>query len=185
MKKRYHITPSQQIKECNAEPGECPFGSENPHFDTEEEAEVYNRNWNLILDTIVDLERNMPMFIIDDGTQKEIVSIQKGDYNGLKNVYKVDVNITTKKYTAYYDSKGKLIDDIISDETLNTAGKFAEAEEEIAALEEVFIEIINKGNVIPLFGTPEKKPPLTLEKKVELLEKRLKKVEEELMELKK
>ena len=39
---RYHITPSKQIKICKAQPGKCPFASEEEHFDTEKEAEDFS-----------------------------------------------------------------------------------------------------------------------------------------------
>jgi len=50
MKKRYHITPSRQIKECTAkDDASCPLSNSksgyiHPHFDSEKEAEEYKNN---------------------------------------------------------------------------------------------------------------------------------------------
>jgi len=41
---RWHITPSQRVKPCLSEPGNCPFGNESLHFSTKQEAEEYRDN---------------------------------------------------------------------------------------------------------------------------------------------
>jgi len=77
MSKKYHITPSQRIMECN-NPENCPFW-ENPHFDTANEAEAYRDN--------MAMEQNgtLPMFImpVDENAEankrrrEEIENIRK------------------------------------------------------------------------------------------------------------
>lgn len=38
---RYHITKTGKPAICNAQPGNCPLGDDNGHFDTEKEAQDY------------------------------------------------------------------------------------------------------------------------------------------------
>ena len=63
---KYHITPSQQIKECNAKsPEACPFSSESPHFNSIKEAEEYR-------DKMAKKQNGtLPMFIFKDAKQRE------------------------------------------------------------------------------------------------------------------
>jgi len=71
MSKKYHITPTQRILECN-NPENCPFGADTPHFDSEKEAEAY-RDANK-----KDMNGPLPMFVLKGNEERnEIKKIKK------------------------------------------------------------------------------------------------------------
>lgn len=49
--KKYHINNEGNAKQCSAKKGNCPYGSDAPHFDTRKEAEKYYEN-NMTIKTI-------------------------------------------------------------------------------------------------------------------------------------
>ena len=92
---RFHIRPNGSIGECKAAEGECPFGEDEPHFDTVKEAEEYRDNQksqNIILPENVSLIKNPQKAkekLIWFCTQNELA---EGSYLGYKEIAELIAN---------------------------------------------------------------------------------------------
>ena len=77
----YHIRPNLTIGICNAPEGKCPFGEDEPHFDTVEEAEKYrdSQKKNQILPENISLikQKTESVFMVDLREKINILNEEK------------------------------------------------------------------------------------------------------------
>jgi len=151
---KFHVTPTQRVMPCNAREGNCPFGKDTPHFDSIEEAEAYVKNNKSIYDNkkiIRDAifgESFFPTFSSIGSISKTKYTLQRGDFEGFKNVYRVEVYYDKEKnpqdYVAYFDSDGN-----VEDFTINK-GIFSEIEDIVCDISDAIIKILQKGERVTL-----------------------------------
>lgn len=75
MAKKYHISPNLGARPCDADEGNCPLGSDAPHFNTQKEAEHFYVN---------DLAKNNETFTNLKKSIKQEVKTGKRDYSSIE-----------------------------------------------------------------------------------------------------
>jgi len=146
---KWHVTITNRVMQCN-KPESCPIGVYTPHFNTKEEAEAfkeetkaYNDNEKIIEELILG-KGPFPPFR-RGGETKNI--LQRGDFDGFKNVYRVEIyrkdEENPQDYVAYYDSDGNVEDFTIKE------GIFSEVEEKVHDISDAIIKMVKKGDRVP------------------------------------